>query len=174
MVGSHLPVRNVTTIKMSSNPQQNEETPAAQDDCLLPSPPTSSAELGSKVKQNAVRSPISSRSSPPEPLPELNEDLDSELAELSPAFAHEVNSNTALGILTLPGPAENQGSHEDSRTMALTGGSCAHDDDQESEGMREATQRQLQWVRMMFGKNTSGGDAKEELCEEEIREGEAT
>lgn len=159
---------------MSSNPQQNEETPTAQDDCPLSSPPTPFEELGSKVKQNAARSPVSNRSSPPEPFPELNEDLNSELAELSPAFAHEVISNTALDILTLPGPAEDPDGHEDTRNKALAGGICTHDDDQESEGMREATQRQLQWVRMMFGKNASGGDAKTELCGEEDREGEAT
>jgi hypothetical protein len=108
-------------------------------------------------------------SSPVEPFPELDLDLEAEFEEdRSPTFAHEADTHTAPAALNLPAPAV---ARKQSRatgpvlraSVSWTQGNVTSEEDRE---MKEATDRALGNARKMFGeefgcKNGDGGASED-------------
>lgn len=138
---------------MSRTPQTQEQH---KPDPARSSPSELDMEPAPESDHQAPYTPFSRRSSPPEPFPELDDDLDSELADLSPAFAHEINTQTPLGLLALPEPATSAERH----TKAGLIPQAEEGNLFSSEYMREASQRGLEWARLMFGKGLNEDGAK--------------
>lgn len=146
---------------MPQEPDQQESTPD-QGFAAAFSPVLAARENpNADSRHQATSSPFSARSSPPEPFPELDDDLDSELADLSPCFAHEINSQAALDFLPLPEPAKDAVTK--ARTISQTDVGEAFRD---SGGMKEATRRGLEWARIMFRQGMRDCEAKNDECED--------
>jgi hypothetical protein len=123
----------------------------------LRSPDTSSAAADTHVSK-APTSPATPKlpaSSPVEPFPELDLDLEAEFEEnRSPTFTHEADTHTAPAALNLPAPAV---ARKQSRatgpvlraSVSWTQRTVISEKDRE---MKEATDRALENARKMFGK----------------------
>ena len=143
-------------------PEQGRSTPRKS------SPSTQDANIAPRSNHQEASPLFSARSSPPEPFPELDDDLDSELADLSPCFVHEINSQAALDFLPLPEPAKDAVTNSRAVSQADVG-EAFHD----SGEMKEATRRGLEWARMMFGKDVENDGAKEDKSNVESGKEEA-
>ncbi|KAM0712135.1 hypothetical protein Q7P37_011229 [Cladosporium fusiforme] len=111
-------------------------------------------------------------SSPPQPFPELESDLAFELARLSLTFAHEVDLHSCFNALTLPELADGVGDEDvPPGVMELqvfwvdAEGAREADED-----MREATERALEWARMLSGESSTGESGKETVVKGDIEE----
>lgn len=151
---------------MPEEPDQRDSAPDRGFAAAF-SPLAAGEEQYADARHQAISSPFSARSSPPELFPELDDDLESELADLSPCFAHEINSQAAPDFVPLPEPANGDVRNAGGRAISQNDvGEDFHD----SGEMREATQSGLKWARMMFGKGVCDSEAKEDECAD--REGE--
>ena len=136
-------------------PEQGRSTPRKS------SPSTQDANIAPQSNHQDASPPFSARASPPELFPELDDDLESELADLSPCFAHEINSQATLDFLPLPEPAKDAVTK--ARTISQADvGEAFHD----SGEMKEATQRGLEWARIIFGQGVRDCEAKDDECED--------
>jgi hypothetical protein len=149
------PAHPTNSPKSTPTTQQNIPQPASED--LLPNM-KSSAE----PRPETVSPPIYSvNSSPLEPFPDLDLDIEAELANLSPIFTHEAGMCAVPSTLSLPGPAIGRTRHRQAgpvvsgRVVWMQGGGG---DEEEGGEMREATGRALEWARKMFGEEFGGGD----------------
>lgn len=101
-------------------------------------------------------------SSPVQPFPELDLALDQEADQASPTFAHEVDTHLAPAALSLPAPTVEKleyvghGYVTSARLEWMQG----KEGEEEERGMREATQRGLEWARKMIGEEF-GLDSKD-------------
>lgn len=98
-------------------------------------------------------------SSPVQPFPELDPDLEAELAQLSPRFSHDTGTHGSPAALSLPTPAvdrrklDRKQPKETSAVVHLCVQWVEENEDSEEGGMKEATRRQLEWARKMFKKD---------------------
>lgn len=131
--------RENTTVSFGSNPPGI----SPQDRAIAPS--------GHQQPEGHLQ-----RSPQTEPFPDLDDDLDFDLAQLSPTFSHEVDTGRTRGASLFLGPAADD---EEGEGLSVTVVSQiwvpaeeeAKGGNGEDEGVMEATERGLEWARMMFG-----------------------
>ena len=104
-----------------------------------------------------------------EPFPDVDADLDLdfELARLSPAFSRGIDTERARGCSSLVlGPAAEEGCEAQSipdmvvaqaKWVSAGDDEGGGDDGEDKKGVREATERVLEWAQLLFGKKGEEG-----------------
>lgn len=158
-------------LSFSSNKNNNAPNPWADLEPLMEDTfPLSVANTSEQPTQEST--PNQQPPSPPKPFPDFEPDLALELAQFSPTFPHEIDTNPCFNELTLLELAD--GTEEGSIPPGVlelhvswvsSNGECEDDGD---DRMREATGRALEWARIDFG------ETKDTETEKETMEAETT